>query len=71
MKIIHHPKFLEELSREIEIEKLNLEISQEILYRKRKSIENLARRIYAISFLMFGIGFAAGLVIVTVFNSWA
>ncbi len=66
MKIIHHPKLLEAMSKEIEMERLNLEISQEILRQRSKYVESLAKKIYAIAFIMFGIGFATGLIVVTV-----
>jgi len=64
VKIIHHPRHLEELSRKIEIEKFNLEISQKILQEKDRSVRELAKKIYVISFSMFMIGLMTGIVMV-------
>ena len=63
MKIIHHPKSLEELSRKIEIEKFNLEVSQRILREKHKAVDELRKKIYVISFSMFSVGFVTGVVL--------
>jgi len=70
MKVIQHPRLIEELSRKLEIEKFNFEISQMLLDRKSKSIKKLARKIYTVSFFMFLAGVAFGSILTIISRSF-
>ena len=61
MKIIHHPKVLEERERQLEIERFNLEVSQHILQEKHKRVNLLVARLRSLVILTFIFGLIFGI----------
>tara|TARA_R100000664_G_C2758624_1_gene147668 strand:- start:3788 stop:3997 length:210 start_codon:yes stop_codon:yes gene_type:complete len=60
MKIIHHPKALEEKARQLELDRFDLEVSTRIVEEKHYRINILASRIKTLVFLSFVLGFLVG-----------